>query len=203
MKGSSQPLIDHGETEDRHFRTTTVRTVKVKQMREVKMIRKEVSPEIVRSSGAATSKNDSTQSTNIFPKEADPNPMTGDKKSSTKIPLLNFGRVYNYNDRTSKPLHSLLAVSKDFFDGVNSSEPLNATQAKLRALEVGKVQVRMQNTSTIEGGATKLIYSVHLGGEPVPAASAARDMALLSEQEVALELGAPVIIQSERELKNP
>lgn len=63
----------------------------------------------------------------------------------------------------------------------------------------GIVKVRMQNTSVIEGGATRLIYSVHLDGKPVPAETAARDMALLSPQEVALELGAPVIIQSERE----
>ncbi|XP_017756666.1 PREDICTED: uncharacterized protein LOC108548307 isoform X2 [Eufriesea mexicana] len=63
------------------------------------------------------------------------------------------------------------------------------------------VQVRMQNTSVTEGGATKLIYSVHLGGKPVPAETAARDMALLSPQEVALELGAPVLIQSEPYLK--
>lgn len=60
------------------------------------------------------------------------------------------------------------------------------------------VRVRMQNTSVTEGGATRLIYSVHLGGKPVPAETAARDMALLSPQEVALELGAPVLIQSER-----
>jgi len=63
----------------------------------------------------------------------------------------------------------------------------------------GIVKVRMQNTSVIEGGAMRLIYSVHLDGKPVPAETAARDMSLLSPQEVALELGAPVIIQSERE----
>lgn len=63
----------------------------------------------------------------------------------------------------------------------------------------GIVKVRMQNTSVIEDGAVQLIYSVHLDGKPVPAETAARDMALLSPQEVALELGAPVIIQSERE----
>lgn len=63
----------------------------------------------------------------------------------------------------------------------------------------GIVKVRMQNTSVIEGGAMRLIYSVHLDDKPVPAETAARDMALLSPQEVALELGAPVIIQSERE----
>ncbi|XP_015428515.1 PREDICTED: uncharacterized protein LOC107185360 [Dufourea novaeangliae] len=65
----------------------------------------------------------------------------------------------------------------------------------------GTVQVRMQNTSVTENGATRLIYSVHLGGKPVPAETAARDMALLSSQEVALELGAPVLIQSEPYLK--
>lgn len=63
----------------------------------------------------------------------------------------------------------------------------------------GVVRVRMQNTSVTEGGAMRLIYSVHLDDKPVPAEMAARDMALLSPQEVALELGAPVIIQSERE----
>lgn len=62
----------------------------------------------------------------------------------------------------------------------------------------GVVKVRMQNMSVIEGGAMRLIYSVHLDDKPVPAETAARDMALLSPQEVALELGAPVIIQSER-----
>ncbi|XP_072750702.1 uncharacterized protein [Anoplolepis gracilipes] len=65
----------------------------------------------------------------------------------------------------------------------------------------GVVKVRMQNTSVIEGGAMRLIYSVHLDDKPVPAEMAARDMALLSPQEVALELGAPVIIQSEPYLK--
>ncbi|XP_076627643.1 uncharacterized protein LOC143344913 [Colletes latitarsis] len=59
----------------------------------------------------------------------------------------------------------------------------------------------MQNTSVTESGATRLIYSVHLGGKPVPAEIAARDMALLSPQEVALELGAPVLVQSEPYLK--
>ena len=73
------------------------------------------------------------------------------------------------------------------------------TSAKIRDVDVGLVQVRMQNTSVIDGGATRLIYTVHLGGKPVPAETAAKDMALLSAQEVALELGAPVLIQSERE----
>lgn len=74
---------------------------------------------------------------------------------------------------------------------------------KLRSSEVGVVQVRMQNTSVSDDGSTRLIYSVHLGGKPVPAETAAKDMALLSPQEVALELGAPVIIQSERNKRQP
>ncbi|EFN88575.1 hypothetical protein EAI_12016 [Harpegnathos saltator] len=79
-----------------------------------------------------------------------------------------------------------------------------AVRSKMRLVDgsvPGIVKVRMQNTSVIEGGATRLIYSVHLDGKPVPAETAARDMALLSPQEVALELGAPVIIQSEPYLK--
>ncbi|EGI66030.1 PREDICTED: uncharacterized protein LOC105145483 [Acromyrmex echinatior] len=48
----------------------------------------------------------------------------------------------------------------------------------------GVVKVRMQNTSIFEG-AMRLIYSVHLDDKP----------------EVALELGAPVIVQSEPYLK--
>lgn len=73
--------------------------------------------------------------------------------------------------------------------------------SELRLMDISAVEtvhVRMQNTSVTDGGATRLIYSVHLGGKPVPAETAARDMALLSPQEVALELGAPVLIQSER-----
>ncbi|KYN29094.1 hypothetical protein ALC57_01481 [Trachymyrmex cornetzi] len=64
----------------------------------------------------------------------------------------------------------------------------------------GVVKVRMQNTTVIDG-AMGLIYSVHLDGKPIPAEMASRDMAFLSPQEVALELGAPVIIQSEPYIK--
>ncbi|KAK2587457.1 hypothetical protein KPH14_003165 [Odynerus spinipes] len=68
-------------------------------------------------------------------------------------------------------------------------------RSKLRSLE-GVVQVKMHNISVVEGEGTRLIYSVHLGGKPVPAETAARDMALLSPQEVALELGVPVVVRS-------
>lgn len=95
-------------------------------------------------------------------------------------------------------------VSKNRSTSLSENEIASAgVRSKLRLVDgsvPGIVKVRMQNTSVIEGGATRLIYSVHLDGKPVPAETAARDMALLSPQEVALELGAPVIIQSEREL---
>ncbi|XP_014471715.1 PREDICTED: uncharacterized protein LOC106742875 isoform X2 [Dinoponera quadriceps] len=83
----------------------------------------------------------------------------------------------------------------------NSSASVRSKMRLVDGSVPGIVKVRMQNTSVIEGGATRLIYSVHLDGKPVPAETAARDMALLSPQEVALELGAPVIIQSEPYLK--
>lgn len=84
----------------------------------------------------------------------------------------------------------------------NDNEDTNTSvRSRLRLADgsiPGIVKVRMQNTSIIEDGAMRLIYSVHLDDKPVPAKTAARDMALLSPQEVALELGAPVIVQSER-----
>jgi len=91
------------------------------------------------------------------------------------------------------------STSRNRFNG--NKEASANIRSRLRLADgsiPGIVKVRMQNTSVIEGGATRLIYSVHLDGKPVPAETAARDMALLSPQEVALELGAPVIIQSER-----
>lgn len=106
--------------------------------------------------------------------------------SSMMHNLQDYGNNYSVSEQE---------ISNDV-DGKNISN-----HSKLRLLDrTGEetVQVRMQNTSITESGATKLIYSVHLGGKPVPAETAARDMALLSSQEVALELGAPVLIQSER-----
>lgn len=100
-------------------------------------------------------------------------------------------------DRTNNRATSREEVSND-----GGSDSTNTSKySELRLLDRSgdeAVQVRMQNTSVTDSGATKLIYSVHLGGKPVPAETAARDMALLSPQEVALELGAPVLIQSER-----
>ncbi|XP_043473962.1 uncharacterized protein LOC122506043 isoform X2 [Leptopilina heterotoma] len=61
---------------------------------------------------------------------------------------------------------------------------------------VNLVQVRMQDVAVMDNSNLRLIYSVHLGGKPVPAEIAAKDMSLLSSQEVALELGTPVLVQS-------
>lgn len=103
----------------------------------------------------------------------------------------------NLHDRTNNRATSREEILND-----GSSDSTNTSKySELRSLDHSgdeAVQVRMQNTSVTDSGATKLIYSVHLGGKPVPAETAARDMALLSPQEVALELGAPVLIQSER-----
>ncbi|XP_020707475.2 uncharacterized protein LOC105685007 isoform X1 [Athalia rosae] len=185
--------------------TISPEIVKVKHMRAVKIVRNHVGHETAKdissSDEVVPNKNDDIPSTMKFDQANgslihQPNDQKSPNGSTT-----NIEKVYNYHGRTSKPLHSLLAMTNDLLEETNSSEPFNATREKLRALEVGKVQIRMQNTSLTEDGATRLIYTVHIGGEPVPAASAARDMALLSEQEVALELGAPVIIQSEPYLK--
>ncbi|KAF3428079.1 hypothetical protein E2986_12623 [Frieseomelitta varia] len=115
------------------------------------------------------------------------------KSSSTGYNLQDDGDI---QDNRAKTLRN------EILNDINS-ESINASKyLELRSMDHAGdeiVQVRMQNTSVTESGATKLIYSVHLGGKPVPAETAARDMALLSPQEVALELGAPVLIQSELE----
>lgn len=103
--------------------------------------------------------------------------------------------MYNFQVSSENHLLSRKQVSNDI-GGERTSKHFELRLLNFSAEET--VQVRMQNTSVTESGTTKLIYSVHLGGKPVPAEIAARDMALLSPQEVALELGAPVLIQSER-----
>ncbi|XP_020287267.1 uncharacterized protein LOC109856414 [Pseudomyrmex gracilis] len=108
------------------------------------------------------------------------------------------------SELTSKLLDSSESKPSDDVVFKNRSSNNEDVRSKLRLADnaiPGVVKVRMQNTSVIESGATRLIYSVHLDDKPVPAETAARDMALLSPQEVALELGAPVIIQSEPYLK--
>ncbi|XP_033222414.1 uncharacterized protein LOC117176311 isoform X2 [Belonocnema kinseyi] len=119
-------------------------------------------------------------------------------KSATEIE-----QSSSWNTIISIPLNNDESFSQDF----NHSNSLNVTENQqmfddLRfSRSIGLVQVKMQNTSVIDRGTTKLIYSVHLSGKPVPAETAAKDMALLSPQEVALELGTPVLIQSEPYLK--
>lgn len=108
-------------------------------------------------------------------------------KSKRTLPIL---EAEDFEDLALKPI-----AEPQFNDTGEKREP----RLLKSDVDVGVVQVRMQNTSVLEGGATRLIYSVHLSGKPVPAETAAKDMALLSTQEVALELGTPVIISSERE----
>lgn len=123
--------------------------------------------------------------------------------------ITNYTNQHSLENNVSFNLSSMMNNLQDYKNNYSMSEQevsnidgKNISKySKLRLLDhTGEetVQVRMQNTSITENGATKLIYSVHLGGKPVPAETAARDMALLSSQEVALELGAPVLIQSER-----
>lgn len=124
--------------------------------------------------------------------------------------ITNYTNQHSLENNISFNLSSMMHNLQDYGNNYSMSEQEISNNvdgknisnhSKLRLLDrTGEetVQVRMQNTSITESGATKLIYSVHLGGKPVPAETAARDMALLSSQEVALELGAPVLIQSER-----
>lgn len=124
--------------------------------------------------------------------------------------ITNYTNQHSLENNISFNLSSMMHNLQDYGNNYSVSEQeisnnvdgkSISNHSKLRLLDrTGEetVQVRMQNTSITESGATKLIYSVHLGGKPVPAETAARDMALLSSQEVALELGAPVLIQSER-----
>lgn len=124
--------------------------------------------------------------------------------------ITNYTNQHSLENNISFNLSSMMHNLQDYGNNYSVSEQEISNNvdgknisnhSKLRLLDrTGEetVQVRMQNTSITESGATKLIYSVHLGGKPVPAETAARDMALLSSQEVALELGAPVLIQSER-----
>lgn len=123
--------------------------------------------------------------------------------------ITNYTNQHSLENNISINLSSMMHNLQDYRNNYSMSEQEVSNNvdekniskhSKLRLLDrTGEetVQVRMQNTSITES-ATKLIYSVHLGGKPVPAETAARDMALLSSQEVALELGAPVLIQSER-----
>lgn len=127
--------------------------------------------------------------------------------------ITNYTNQHSLENNISFNLSSMMHNLQDYGNNYSMSEQEISNNvdgknisnhSKLRLLDrTGEetVQVRMQNTSITESGATKLIYSVHLGGKPVPAETAARDMALLSSQEVALELGAPVLIQSEPYLK--
>lgn len=44
----------------------------------------------------------------------------------------------------------------------------------------------------------EVLYHVSVAGKPVPAVTAAEDMALVSDEEVQVELGYPFIVKAER-----
>lgn len=153
-------------------------------------------------------KGDTKHSTSKEKEIADESTIVVDDSRSTtsRYDLDTVSDEQNLPDESTPPPKSLDDSSGSKMSGDvvsrNRSSSNEGERSKLRLADStipGVVKVRMQNTSVIESGATRLIYSVHLDGKPVPAETAARDMALLSPQEVALELGAPVIIQSERE----
>ncbi|XP_044578368.1 uncharacterized protein LOC123261003 isoform X1 [Cotesia glomerata] len=116
------------------------------------------------------------------------------KSNETKVDI-NDEKIDIVNNQSS------LSTVKQNISSLNNKTEYYSSSSRLKTAGTGIVQVKMQNTSVQQDGSTKLIYSVHLGGKPVPAETAAKDMALLSSQEVALELGVPVIIQSQPYLK--
>lgn len=118
--------------------------------------------------------------------------LMNDTKSNTTNVDINDEKLVIVNNQ------SLVSSVQLNTSSLNNKTESYSSSSRLRTVGTGIVQVKMQNTTVQRDGSTKLIYSVHLGGKPVPAETAAKDMALLSSQEVALELGAPVIIQSER-----
>lgn len=122
--------------------------------------------------------------------------------NTTSSDIFIYDKNFNINTVNISENHSDEFLKQYGFNNSINQKEINSSSSKLRTAGIGIVQVRMQNTTVLNDGSTRLIYSVHLGGKPVPAETAAKDMALLSPQEVALELGAPVIIQSERKLFN-
>ncbi|XP_051157684.1 uncharacterized protein LOC127279398 isoform X2 [Leptopilina boulardi] len=109
------------------------------------------------------------------------------------IASYNRGHVTTLQLTTPFPLHT----SKESLLGNYEKLKFKNTPSKHGGPEnLDLVQVRMQDIAVIENSNLRLIYSVHLGGKPVPAETAAKDMSLLSSQEVALELGTPVLVQS-------
>ncbi|KAK0167380.1 hypothetical protein PV327_004787 [Microctonus hyperodae] len=120
--------------------------------------------------------------------------------NTTSSDIFIYDKNFNINTVNISDDHSDEILKQYAFNNSINQKEINSS-SRLRTAGIGIVQVRMQNTTVLNDGSTRLIYSVHLGGKPVPAETAAKDMALLSPQEVALELGAPVIIQSEPYLK--
>lgn len=68
-----------------------------------------------------------------------------------------------------------------------------------RRREERPVTVRVLNvTSSAATSTLRLVYAVRIAGRPVVASAAAADMKLLSDKEVTVELGFPVLTKAER-----
>ncbi|KAK3929883.1 UPF0606 protein, partial [Frankliniella fusca] len=92
--------------------------------------------------------------------------------------------------------------------GIVNASALAALARLRRAPDV--VRVTVHNVTTLHRGgggaapgAARLLYWVRVRGRPVPAATAAHDMRLISDYEMAAELGLPIITKAEPYLHAP
>ncbi|XP_052120414.1 uncharacterized protein LOC113202805 isoform X2 [Frankliniella occidentalis] len=93
--------------------------------------------------------------------------------------------------------------------GIVNASALAALARLRRAPDV--VRVTVHNVTTLQRGgglpgapgAARLLYWVRVRGRPVPAATAAHDMRLISDHEMAAELGLPIITKAEPYLHAP
>ena len=72
------------------------------------------------------------------------------------------------------------------------------TTTKKRRSEGRDVYVRVHNLTVTDDGNLELVYSVRVAGKPILATTAAKDMRLVSDNEVTAELGYTVITKAER-----
>ncbi|XP_034250318.1 uncharacterized protein LOC117650825 [Thrips palmi] len=83
--------------------------------------------------------------------------------------------------------------------GIVNASALAALARLRRAPDV--VRVTVHNVTTLVRGGS--LYWVRVRGRPVPAATAAHDMRLISDHEMAAELGLPIITKAEPYLHAP
>ncbi|XP_077283331.1 uncharacterized protein LOC143909287 [Arctopsyche grandis] len=115
------------------------------------------------------------------------------KRSAKSIAQeLNIILMKNYSFDDVKDLSNVLDVVKREVYG-EVGQPM---------VEVFLYNLTRDNISGINDE-VKIIYWVSVGGRPVPARTAARDMHLLADSEVVAELGYPITTKAEPYLKSP